>query len=96
VASSERVYYPKGVLMRSSLWIAPLLALSLATPVFAQAQAPAEPKEGAAPMPQRRDGNLKVGDPAPDFTVTDVEGKKTVRLLELKGKPVVLIFGSCT
>jgi cytochrome oxidase Cu insertion factor (SCO1/SenC/PrrC family) len=45
---------------------------------------------------QRREGNLKVGDAATDFTIKDVEGKKTVKLSELKGKPVVLIFGSCT
>jgi len=51
---------------------------------------------GGAPAQQRRDGNLKVGDAATDFTIKDVEGKKTVKLSELKGKPVVLIFGSCT
>ena len=45
---------------------------------------------------QRREGNLKVGDAATDFTIKDIEGKKTVKLSELKGKPVVLIFGSCT
>ena len=45
---------------------------------------------------QRRDGDLKVGDAATDFTVKDMEGKKTVKLSDLKGKPVVLIFGSCT
>jgi cytochrome oxidase Cu insertion factor (SCO1/SenC/PrrC family) len=49
-----------------------------------------------AQRPVRRDGDLKVGDAAPDFTVQDVEGKKTVKLSDLKGKPVVLIFGSCT
>ena len=43
-----------------------------------------------------RDGNLKVGELAPDFTVKDVDAKKTVKLSDLKGKPVVLIFGSCT
>lgn len=45
---------------------------------------------------QRREGNLKVGDAAPDFAVKDANGKKTVKLSELRGKPVVLIFGSCT
>lgn len=43
-----------------------------------------------------REGDLKVGDAAPDFTVSDVQGKMTVKLSDLKGKPVVLIFGSCT
>jgi cytochrome oxidase Cu insertion factor (SCO1/SenC/PrrC family) len=50
---------------------------------------------GAQP-PQRREGELKVGDAAPDFTIKDLEGKKTVKLSDLKGKPVVLVFGSCT
>lgn len=51
---------------------------------------------GAASAQLRRDGNLQVGDAAPDFTVQDVEGKQTVQLGKLKGKPVVLLFGSCT
>jgi cytochrome oxidase Cu insertion factor (SCO1/SenC/PrrC family) len=37
-----------------------------------------------------------VGSAAPDFTVKDIEGKNTVTLSALKGKPVLLIFGSCT
>lgn len=36
---------------------------------------------------------LKVGDPAPDFTATDLSGRP-VRLSALKGKPVVLRFWS--
>jgi cytochrome oxidase Cu insertion factor (SCO1/SenC/PrrC family) len=43
-----------------------------------------------------RQGDLKIGDAAPDFTVKDVQGKQSVKLSDLKGKPVVLIFGSCT
>ena len=43
-----------------------------------------------------RQGDLKVGDAAPNFTVKDVEGKNAVTLSELKDKPVVLLFGSCT
>ena len=46
--------------------------------------------------PQPRQGELKVGDAAPDFTVKDVHGKQAVKLSNLRGKPVVLIFGSCT
>jgi cytochrome oxidase Cu insertion factor (SCO1/SenC/PrrC family) len=46
--------------------------------------------------PRPRQGNLKVNDAAPDFTIKDVEGKETTRLADLQGKPVVLIFGSCT
>jgi cytochrome oxidase Cu insertion factor (SCO1/SenC/PrrC family) len=45
---------------------------------------------------RRRPGDLKVGDTAPDFTVQDLQGKTTVKLSSLRGKPVVLIFGSCT
>jgi len=41
-------------------------------------------------------GELKVGDAAPDFTIKDVEGKQSVSLSALQGKPVVLLFGSCT
>ena len=33
-----------------------------------------------AQQPQRRDGDLKEGNPAPEFTIKDVEGKKTVKL----------------
>jgi cytochrome oxidase Cu insertion factor (SCO1/SenC/PrrC family) len=52
---------------------------------------------GMAQEKQRpQQGNLKVGDPAPAFELTDVTGKSTVKLAELKGKPVVLVFGSCT
>jgi cytochrome oxidase Cu insertion factor (SCO1/SenC/PrrC family) len=50
----------------------------------------------AADPPKREDGKLKVGDDAPDFAVKDAEGKETTKLADLKGKPVVLIFGSCT
>ena len=40
---------------------------------------------------------LKVGDPAPDFTLPAVDGKETVTLSAFKGKrPVVLIFASYT
>ena len=45
---------------------------------------------------QPPDNDLKVGAAAPDFSIKDVEGKRTVKLLDLRGKPVVLIFGSCT
>lgn len=52
----------------------------------------------ATPAQERRiqQGDLKVGDPAPEFTAQGIDGKKTVKLSDLKGKPVVLIFGSCT
>ena len=52
--------------------------------------------DASAETPRPRQGDLKVGDQAPDFTVQDVEGEQTVKLSKLRGKPVVLIFGSCT
>jgi cytochrome oxidase Cu insertion factor (SCO1/SenC/PrrC family) len=50
----------------------------------------------AAQQPRPRQGDLKVGDAAPDFSVKDVQGNESVQLSDLKGQPVVLIFGSCT
>jgi cytochrome oxidase Cu insertion factor (SCO1/SenC/PrrC family) len=51
------------------------------------AQAAASPQQPSAPQTQ-----LKVGDPAPDFELTDTEGQK-VRLSDFRGKKnVVLAF----
>jgi hypothetical protein len=44
-----------------------------------------------------RKGTLKVGDPAPDFTVKTLDTKTPVSLASLwSSKPAVLIFGSFT
>jgi len=46
---------------------------------------------------QRRDGDLKVGDRAPDALLVGLDGKRNVSLLRDRGgKPMVLIFGSFT
>jgi len=46
---------------------------------------------------ERHRDRLSVGDPAPDFTLSDPSGKKQVTLSSFSGKrPVVLIFGSFT
>ncbi len=47
---------------------------------------------------ERRDERApKVGDEAPDFELPVLDGKgATVRLSELRGRPVALIFGSYT
>jgi hypothetical protein len=44
-----------------------------------------------------RSGHLKVGDPAPDFSLQTLDKKSRVRLSSFRGgKPVVLVFGSYT
>jgi hypothetical protein len=46
---------------------------------------------------QRREGDLKVGDRAPDVALLSLDGKTPVRLASrLGGRPTVLIFGSFT
>jgi hypothetical protein len=45
---------------------------------------------------QREEGELKVGDPAPDVVLASLDGGD-VRLRDrIGGKPVVLVFGSYT
>jgi cytochrome oxidase Cu insertion factor (SCO1/SenC/PrrC family) len=68
-----------------------LLAL-LAAPAFSQqpTASPAPPAVAQQPAPPKT--HLKVGQPAPDFTLTDTEGKE-VSLHDFKGKKnVVLAF----
>jgi hypothetical protein len=45
-----------------------------------------------------RAGHLKVGDPAPDFSLMKLDKSATVQLSSLaaEGRPAVLIFGSYT
>ena len=43
-----------------------------------------------------RGGNLRSGDEAPDFTLPRSDKSGDVRLASLRGKPVVLVFGSYT
>jgi cytochrome oxidase Cu insertion factor (SCO1/SenC/PrrC family) len=49
-----------------------------------------------AQAPKSKEGNLKPGDVAPDFALKQLDNGKTIKLSELRGKPVVLVFGSCT
>ncbi|MCE9595622.1 MAG: hypothetical protein K8S98_15650 [Planctomycetes bacterium] len=45
---------------------------------------------------RRREGELKVGDAAPDVTLSRLDGSDT-RLLDFQvGKPLIVIFGSYT
>ena len=43
-----------------------------------------------------RGGELRVGEEAPDFTLPRTDKSGTVKLSSLRGKPVVLVFGSYT
>jgi hypothetical protein len=45
---------------------------------------------------QRRDGDLKVGDRAPEFELMSLDGKTRHALIGDRTKPTVLIFGSFT
>jgi cytochrome oxidase Cu insertion factor (SCO1/SenC/PrrC family) len=78
--------------MHKPLLAVALVGLAIGLPIAsAQDKNTSQDKKRA---PQQ--GSLKVGDVAPDFTIKDVDGKDTMKLSALKGKPVVLIFGSCT
>lgn len=71
-----------------------ILTTSLSQAADENARQQQQQRQGARPNISQ--GTLKDGDAAPDFTLQDIEGKKTVKLSELRGKPAVLIFGSCT
>lgn len=46
---------------------------------------------------RRREGDLRVGDRAPDVALAGLEGDAELRLLaRLKDRPLVLVFGSFT
>lgn len=45
---------------------------------------------------RRRDGDLRVGDRAPDVVLTRSDGTTAPLLDFLTGKPLILIFGSYT
>ncbi len=79
-------------MIRQALGIAALLASALAC-AHAQQSAPAQasqPAQAQQPAPPKT--HLKVGQPAPDFTLRDTAGKE-VKLSDFKGnKSVVLAF----
>jgi hypothetical protein len=67
-------------------------AIMSRVPDFAMMVLPFEPLWMRA-----RQGNLRVGDPAPDFVLPRLTGGGTVRLSgEWRERPVVLVFGSYT
>lgn len=67
-------------------------AIMARVPTFAMIVLPFKPLWYAA-----RGGQLRVGDPAPDFTLPVLHREQTVTLAnEYRHKPVVLVFGSYT
>jgi thiol-disulfide isomerase/thioredoxin len=67
-----------------------LLVLSACT---ASAQQIDRPKQA---RPRIDQGTLENGQAAPNFTLSTPDGQQEVQLSNLRGKPTVLIFGSCT
>ena len=45
---------------------------------------------------QRREGDLKVGDRAPEAKLVALDGRTTLPLLNTREKPTVVVFGSFT
>jgi len=51
---------------------------------------------GGAGRPAWNQGMLRNGDDAPDFSLRTYDGSEVITLSRFRGKPVVLVFGSCT
>ncbi len=57
----------------------------------------AEMRKHRAWQNQHEPKSPKAGDVAPDFELSDIDGKNPVRLSDFRGKkPVALVFGSFT
>ena len=69
------------------------IVLGLTAVLLGAAPASAQGRQGT----RDREGKLKVGDIAPDFSLSDPEGKQAIQLAAFRGKtPVVLVFASYT
>lgn len=81
--------------LRKAIWITASL-IGLAGAVMAYQIGPAN-IWGMLRYDQRREGDLVVGQKAPDLILTQLDGETKVKLLEQAGgRPLVLIFGSFT
>lgn len=72
------------------------LALVLAAAGFMVYQIGPRNVIGMIRYDQRRDGDLKVGDRAPDVPLVALDGRGRVPIVAGRTKPVILIFGSFT
>lgn len=82
----------KMLMIKRSASLFLLLAILAVSGFAQQTTTPAQPPAAPAPQPAPPKTHLKVGQPAPEFTLTDTEGKQ-VNLRDFKGKQnVVLAF----
>jgi hypothetical protein len=82
-------------LLKKILW--GLLGLVLAAATFAVVSIGPRNIVGILRYDQRREGNLRAGDLAPDVTLGTIDDSGEDRLLaHLAGRPLILIFGSYT
>ncbi len=81
-------------MLKKVLWA--LLALGVVAATFVVMKIGPRNVIGMLRYDQRRDGDLKVGDRAPDFELVALDGKARQPLLGDLSKPTVLIFGSFT
>ncbi len=86
--------------MPKKIWKKVLLALALvivAGATFMVVQIGPSNIIGMIRYDQRRDGDLQVGQRAPDAMLVSLDGKTRVPLLQPNsGKPLILVFGSFT
>ena len=78
----------------------PLLAVPVTAMLVVGQPSPPARRADAKPSPEalaRREGKLKVGDMAADFTLKRPRSEERVSLSQYRGKlPVALVFGSYT
>jgi len=80
------------------VWILGSVAVVLtAAAVFVQTQIGFSNLIGILRYDTRREGDLKVGDPAPSVLLHEIENGAPTRILERPpDRPVILVFGSFT
>lgn len=105
-----RIRMPRQLLKRALLGVAGVYLVLGASLLAVMLQPPAVigavfgrlpwPVFAAIPMERMwlwaRGGTLRAGDVAPEFDLPTLDRRGRVRLSELRGRPVVLVFGSYT